>query len=423
LTFASDGGAVTDWDGRLEEASTGWSAWCRAIESAGLDALSKTITHDEVDLAEGVRHLARMVRLTLFSATENRNTANPYFWPALDPHLKMGGDNPQGLYLSAPVNGTDIFRISGTCGSARWVSCILGRSAEGVQAGLAPFGNAIFRPDIVAGPAGTFEIFVAPERPQGAVNYVASDQWTVSVLLRQFFGTLDDVHPIEPLQIENLSSGTQTTAPLGVDEIIEQMARAAATFSILVPLMQSEMIGKGSAKNHFVTDIGDPTSISGGVTGGNAVTARWALETDEALVVEVTPPTPCGYWDVQVGNGWYESFDYRNIFSGFTCENASLNQDGSVTIVVAQEDPGTANWLETAHHREGHIAIRWQLSDGDLPIPRCTVAKVAEVTKRWDLPTVSPEQRAQERRKLVQSFDTRFAQRRVSQGESGEPRP
>jgi hypothetical protein len=401
---------VTDWNSRLEEASTAWSAWCRAVESAGIDALAKTITHDEIDLAEGVRHLARMARLTLFSATENRGTSNPYFWPALDPHLKMGGDNPQGLYLSAPINGTDTFRISGTCGSARWVSCILGRSPAAVQAGLAPFGNAIFLPDVVARSDGAFEIFIAPQRPDGAANWIESDEWAVSVLLRQFFGTLDDVDPMEQLQIENLSSGDQTTAPLGVDEIVEQMARAAALFSILVPLMQSEMVGKGSAKNDFVTDVGDPTSISGGVPGGNAVTARWALEPDEALVVEVTPPTPCGYWDVQVGNGWYESFDYRNIFSGFTCENAHVNQDGSVTIVVAQEDPGTVNWLETAHHREGHIAIRWQLSDGNLPIPRCTVVKATEVAKGADLPTVSPAQRTQERRKLSQSFDIRFGQ-------------
>jgi hypothetical protein len=147
-----------------------------------------------------------------------------------------------------------------------------------VQAGLAPFGNAIFLPDVVARSDRTFEIFVAPQRPDGATNWIESDEWAVSVLLRQFFGTLDDVDPMEQLQIENLSSGDQTTAPLGVDEIVEQMARAAALFSILVPLMQSEMVGKGSAKNDFVTDIGDPTSISGGVPGGNAVTARWALE-------------------------------------------------------------------------------------------------------------------------------------------------
>ena len=89
-------GAVTDWDGRLEEASTAWITWCRAVESAGIDALTKTITRDEIDLAEGLRHLARMARLTLFSATENRSTSNPYFWPAFGPAPQNGRRQPAG---------------------------------------------------------------------------------------------------------------------------------------------------------------------------------------------------------------------------------------------------------------------------------------------------------------------------------------
>ena len=120
------------------------------------------------------------------------------------------------------------------------------------------------------------------------------------------------------------------------------------------------------------------------------------------------PPTPCAYWDVQVGNGWYESFDYRNMFSGLTCEQAVLAADGSVTLVVAAEDPGTANWLETAHHREGHIAIRWQLSEGRLPIPRCTVIDAAEVRARTGLQPVAVEQRRQMRQALRSGFDARF---------------
>ena len=56
----------------------------------------------------------------------------------------------------------------------------------------------------------------------------------------------------------------------------------------MVPAMQSELIAKGTAKNRFATDIGDPTSRAGGVPGGNSVTARWALEPSHALLVEVT---------------------------------------------------------------------------------------------------------------------------------------
>lgn len=98
---------MTDWDGRLAEASDAWRRWCRALEDTGVAALEKTMTHDEVDLAEGLRHLGRIARLALANSLENQDGADPYLWPALDPHTKMGGDNPQGLYLSGPINGTD----------------------------------------------------------------------------------------------------------------------------------------------------------------------------------------------------------------------------------------------------------------------------------------------------------------------------
>jgi hypothetical protein len=52
---------------------------------------------------------------------------------------------------------------------------------------------------------------------------------------------------------------------------------------------------------------------------------------------------------------------------------------------------------------------------GNLPIPRCTVVRVTDVAERWGLPSVSSEQRAEGRRKLVRSFDTRFGQRRTTE--------
>lgn len=178
--------------------------------------------------------------------------------------------------------------------------------------------------------------------------------------------------------------------------------------SLLLPAMQGELIAKGAEKNAFATDIGDPTSNFGGVPGGNAVTSRWSLGPEQALLVRVTPAEPCAYWDVQVGNGWYESFDYRSHLSGLTCEQAHLDEDGSVTLVVADRDPGTVNWLEAAGHREGHIAIRWQLTEGNLPVPACTVVPVAEVAASTGLPTVDAEERARQRRALGRSFERRF---------------
>ncbi|MCB1630234.1 MAG: DUF1214 domain-containing protein [Pseudomonadales bacterium] len=393
------------WNEQLEDASEAWRRWCRTLESVGLQALRQTITHDEIDLAEGLRHMGRMARLVLQVTMENRDSAHPYLWRSLGPDLKMGGDNPQGLYLAAPINGSDTFRVHGTRGSARWMSFLTGRTPAAVAAGEAAWGAALFSPDLQVGEDGRFEIMIAPTPHAG--NWLRSDAFSATLMIRQFFGTPDDVRPMD-IRIENLTRGDEASPLLVLDGAIAGIDAAAAMFAGMVPAMQSELIAKGTAKNRFATDIGDPTSRAGGVPGGNSVTARWALEPSHALLVEVTPPTPCAYWDAQVGNGWYESFDYRNRFSGLTCEQAHLRDDGSLTLVVAQEDPGTVNWLETAHHREGHIAIRWQLSEGNLPIPRCRVVDVTAVRELTGLPTVDPQQRRRMRQVLRTAFDARF---------------
>ena len=388
------------WDDQLESATAAWQEYCRALEATGTEALARTLTHDEVDLAEGLRHLTRMVRISLMGGLENKDSLHPYLWPALDPHRKMGGDNPQGLYLSGPVNGTDTFRLRGTRGSARWLSIIVS------QNGPPPFGSALFLPDLELADDGSFEVLVSPDPQPG--NWLASTAASTGLLVRQFFATPDDVEPME-LTLENLTAGDEIPTPLDLDTAVGGLQRATGLFAFMVPMMQGELLGKGGEEmNRFATDIGDPTSTSGGVPGGNAVTARWALAPDEALVVRVTPPEPCAYWDVQVGNGWYESFDYRHRFSGLTCEGAVLEDDGSVVLVVADRDPGVANWLEAAGHREGHIAIRWQLTEGDLPIPDTAVVEVGDVAAVTGLPSVDPTERARQRALLVDSFDARF---------------
>ena len=390
---------MTTRDDRLEAAVSAWRDFCRALEATGTEALAATLTDDEVDLAEGLRHMARMARLVTMGSLENHDARHPYLWPALDPHRKMGGDNPQGLYLSGPVNGTDTFRLRGTRGSARWVSIIVG------QTGPPPYGSALFLPDLQIDDDGTFEVLVSPEPRPG--NWLRTDATSTGLLVRQFFATPDAVEPME-LALENLGTGEALPEPLSLDVVVSGLRRASGMFSAMVPMMQGELLAKGGALNSFATDVGDPTSTSGGVPGGNAVTARWALEPDQALLVRVAPPEPCAYWDVQVGNGWYESFDYRHRFSGLTCEAAELEADGSLVLVVSEHDPGVANWLEAAGHRQGHVAIRWQLSEGNLPVPDTRVVPVGDVAELTGLPVVDAGERARRRAELRRSFAARF---------------
>jgi hypothetical protein len=385
-------------------AKAAWRQWCATVEAVGLAAIDATVTDDEIDLAEGLRHLTRMVRMTLQTGMENTDPGHPYLDRRLGPTLKMGGDNACGLYLAAPINGADTFRLSGTRGSAAWISFMAQRSHDCFAAGLGVFGAALFT-DIEVAADGTFEIILSPERRAG--NWIETDRFSATLMIRQFFSDWDDVRPMD-IVIENLTRGGAPQPVLGLDAAVAGLERAGRSIAVLTPAMQSEMVKKGETPNLFAVDIGDPTEAFGGVPGGNAVTLRWRLEPDEALLVEVRPPIPCAYWDIQLGNVWYESFDYRQVFSGICDRQAALNPDGSATIVLSDRDPGVCNWVEAAGHREGHLAVRWQLTDGQLPLPATRVVKAADVARLTGLPPVKPAQRQADRRAMRAAVERRF---------------
>ncbi len=391
-------------DERLARATSAWQQWCATLEQVGTAALAKTITDEDIDFAEGLRHLTRMARLTLAGGMENNDPLHPFFDRSLGPTLKMGGDNPAGLYLSAPINGTDTYRIMGTRGSATWISFMAQRSHGCFAAGLGVFGDSIFT-ELETNDDGSFELTLSPEKHPG--NWIETDRFSARLMVRQFFGDWGDVRPMD-LTIENLSRSDEPKAILGLSAAIDDLARSAQSLQTLLPAMQSELAAKGDSINTFAIDIGDATESYGGVPGGNAVTMRWRLAADEALVATVRPPIPCAYWDVQLGNVWYESWDYRHFLSGIVHTQATLNDDGSATIVLSERDPGTANWVQTCGHREGHLAVRWQLTDGQLPLPACRVIKVDDVRTITGLPPVSAGERRAQYRALRAATERRF---------------
>jgi len=108
--------------------------------------------------------------------------------------------------------------------------------------------------------------------------------------------------------------------------------------------------------------------------------SHWKLNKDEALVIEVMPPS-CDSWNFQLNNYWMESLDYRYFNICISKGNAVYRDDGSVQVIVAHHDPGLPNWIETCGHEEGTMCWRWyRLEEGAEPIePNCTVKKLEEI--------------------------------------------
>jgi hypothetical protein len=73
-----------------------------------------------------------------------------------------------------------------------------------------------------------------------------------------------------------------------------------------------------------------------------------------------------------LGSLWYISLDYINHQTSLNNTQAQADPDGKVRIVVADQNPGVTNWVETLGHRKGILQFRWQrvsrqLTDADGP--------------------------------------------------------
>jgi hypothetical protein len=103
----------------------------------------------------------------------------------------------------------------------------------------------------------------------------------------------------------------------------------------------------------------------------------WRLAPDEALVIDATPPA-CDYWNFQLANYWLESLDYRYFDVHVNPHTAKAGADGSIQVVVAHENPGVDNWLDTCGHSEGTMCWRW-IGAKEHPQPQTRVVKLAEL--------------------------------------------
>ena len=93
----------------------------------------------------------------------------------------------------------------------------------------------------------------------------------------------------------------------------------------------------------------------------------WRLVPYEALVVDFVDDGTADYLNLVIVSIWGETVDRRERPASVNRSNAVRRADGRVRVVVAHADPGVPNWLDTACHPEGSIALRWFLSTAPLP--------------------------------------------------------
>ncbi|QZP07617.1 DUF1214 domain-containing protein [Caenibius sp. WL] len=331
---------------------TAWADFCDNLKQAGEIAFDPAMPAASLDRTAGLRQIARNIALALQFEFENCDPLHPQLLHYFDPIRKQGGDNPDALYLGAPINGQDHYRIFGQRGSADYVAI------TAVESGGTPFGGSpasmLRGDDLELGPDGSFEVNIGPE--SCGPNWLRTSTQTYRVTIRQFFGDWVKERPMRAA-IEHVGPLSVRPVP-GPETLAEGLARSSEWLATSVRYW-AEMLARWKDQPGSFRTYGEVvTSKVDATPGGEPVTAYWMLPRDEALIVRVTPPK-VRYWSVELGNAWWESMDYRDRLSSTNHHYARLEKNGELVIVISHSDPGVPNWLDASGHSEGFITFRW----------------------------------------------------------------
>lgn len=350
-----------------------WEDFCRRLIQAGDTLKSIGAPQDAFNQTEGARYLSRLVRLGLEIYVEAGDPDFPHFYMPSHETAKMGGDNPDNLYLSTTVAGDREYRITGNIGTVAYLS--LGSKANRYAVdGTMPSTGEVTKEEIKANEHGDFTVIASISKPADPdVAWLPLEADSTMLHLRQTFLDRRAETPAT-VSIERISPGISVPAPLEPEGFAIRLKQAGDFVAGTSKLFANWAAKFMSAPNEL-RDWGQEMFIkAGGDPSIFYIHGYWKLEPDEALIIETDVPD-CEHWNLQVNNWWMESLDYRYHDISVNKNSAVLEPDGKVRIAISNRDPGMPNWLRTADHQEGFALLRWVNADR-YPLPTSRIVKL-----------------------------------------------
>jgi len=331
-----------------------WADFCDHLKRIGDQVMRPEAPRDARTRAEGLRYLTHVLRSSLDIFVDHADPEFPVLYRPCDEIVKYGGDNPDSYYQKAVLSGDKRYRIKGRRGTIPYLSFLtqgttFSEDKTMVSTGFLDGSSLQIDPD------GSFEIIVSVEKSPG--NWLPMKPETQALLIRQNFEDRSREQAAE-LEIECLDA-PETPRPLD-PVLFEQGLRSSARFVESTVELFCDWAEKWQTHpNQLPKDDQEECQRVGGDPNIIYYNSYWELAGDEALVVELERIPECESWNFEVCNYWYQSLDYRYQRVHVNKSTAKYEDDGSVRIVVAHEDPGHPNWLTTEGHPCGAMLFRW----------------------------------------------------------------
>jgi len=402
------------------------------------------------NLSEGYRyllaHLDRMIETEL-----RQDPRYPEFNRSVDMLRKWTGENPDAMYLKAPLDATGIYRVIGRAANAReWQTSERGlpgpkaprlvtfqtiTALPGTTGELAEMSSCknqtldfVNSFELELDEEGRFEILIAPERPADySGNFLRSRKFMPCpghaeeslrdarwLSVREIFSDWERESTLD-LEILRLDAIGERRPPLTAAVMGEKLRAIGRKLPNQIRFWQQvqefalEVRRDVNGDGHRplpVNGINQPAPpfTAGGVAGAQQLYASgiFELADDEALVIKVAAPVEPHYIGFQLNNHWFEGPDQQNYTSSLNGHQLPVSSDGSRYYIIAHEDPGVQGWVDTTGLEEGTLAMRFVYRENPpserLPRAEATLIKLGTLSEVLpeDVPTVSAEQRRSE---------------------------
>lgn len=380
-----------------------WHAFCDRLKEAGDKAFKDANPPAPLMRADAFHFLTQNLGQAFDLALETKDPAYPQIHYFTHPYLKLGGDVSDFTYRQAWISGEHTYRITGRKGTARWFNLtVQGPKPEKIPGTdwpplHEPFGDIpernILGHQIKTDAEGNFELFIGgPERPE---NWLPTTPGSRKLFIREAFDAWEETPTF--LTIERVGMASPKPVPTA-ERMIEAFGWAGDFVTGFMrdwpehSWMTSGGICDPDQPNVFPADKSANTADDA-KRGRMAANMVWHLEPDEALIVEMDWHD--GFWLFGMGAVFGQSLDFLHRSTSFAPARTRIDSDNVVRFVMAHDDPGVHNWLDTQGFSDGNLGYRNLMSQNPATF-RTKLVKRADVLAHLPSGTVmvTPEERS-----------------------------
>ena len=381
-------------DAALREA---WRGFCARLADAGDKVFKDFNPPNTLQRADAFRFLTQNLGQAFDLALETKDTRYPVLHAFCSPHRKLGGDAADFTYIQAWIDGQSVYRIHGNVGTARFLNfTVQGPRPDRPDILHEPFGDIpeanLFGHQMKTDADGGFELYIGG--PERGPNWLPTTPGTRKLFIRQGFDSWDDLPAT--MRIERVDM----TEPRPVPTPDDFLAAFDWAGDFVTGLMRDwpdftyrHAAGSTGPDTPNIFPPDDAAEAAANAKRGRlAVNMYWRIAPDEALIVEFDAHD--GFWMLSNMGAFCSSMDYLYRPVSYTPARTKVDSDGRIRLVLAHDDPGYHNWMDTQGFEVGNLTYRNLMSTNETALATRLVkrADLAAALPR-DSARVSPEER------------------------------